>query len=289
MTTIARLVLFAGPLFLLILTAIAGYSYSQIRFLNLPVPQVLALFTVVLPLIAFVSNQTIHALIRSSKAKTGSTTITLPIVLIIGFQLIYETIIATLAMTYVAPPSALECGLTTRWTKLYKARDTDAIRSIQDAFNCCGLKNVHSMAWPWGSPSNCAEAFERTQSCFAAWKQREQINGGLLFFIAISVFTFKALSLLSLLTNSPWGRPHWPHFHRNAIESIEAPEEDNRATMRRLIEDNANGEEYHDEEPPTRTLEAPRPEQPDNRGPIVQPSSLIDTENAWRDGEEHTN
>lgn len=68
----------------------------------------------------------------------------------------------------------------------------------------------------------------------------------------------------------------------------EEPEEDNGALTRRLIEENANDEGYHDEEnePAVGTLEAPSGDR--DQGPRVEPSPLIEGHgNEWHD-EGHT-
>jgi len=89
--------------------------------------------------------------------------------------------------------------------------------------------------------------------------------------------------ILSLLTSS-WAR----RFKRNEHEAIGDSEEDNRATMRRLIEEGIGGEGYHDE---PRASFAPALEPaatPEIHGPTVIPSQLGESRNEWRDdGEEH--
>lgn len=72
---------------------------------------------------------------------------------------------------------------------------------------------------------------------------------------------------------------------RGERRDAEDPEDDPRAPMRRLIEDNANGndEGYHDEEEEepvnNRALEAPSG---GNEGPRVVPSPLTEHSNEWR-------
>lgn len=130
-----------SPLFL-------GYSYafSQIRALSLPIPQALALFTLVLPLITGISTRGAYGLIRRSSGSQQQYHLTIPLIAVIGFQLIYETVVSTLALTYIIPPSSLTCGLETRWQHLYANKDTRAIKVIQEAFNCCGFHNVKDRA-----------------------------------------------------------------------------------------------------------------------------------------------
>ncbi|PBP24058.1 tetraspanin Tsp3 [Diplocarpon rosae] len=133
-----KLAIFAIPLLLLALTATAGYAYSQIRSLSLPIPRALALFTVILPFITGISARSTYGLVRRS-ANAEPYQLTIPLIAVIGFQLIYVTIIATLALTHIVPPIALNCGLQSKWLQLRRVKDADAIRAIQDTFACCGL------------------------------------------------------------------------------------------------------------------------------------------------------
>lgn len=197
-----------------------SYAYSQIRYLNLPVPQALALFTVVLPLITGVSTQGVRSLIQGS-TKNEQFQLTIPLIAVIGFQLIYETIVATLALTHMIPPNALRCELNDRWAKLYRNRDTKGIRTIQDTFECCGLNSVKDRAFPFGEPSTCATNYGRSNSCFGEWRKAEQVNAGLLFLVAVVVFALKVH--LTFIV----GFVNWPskltHVHRLDQSSRSSP------------------------------------------------------------------
>lgn len=105
----------------------------------------------------------------------------------------YETIIATFAITYIVPPSNLQCGLNDRWAKLFREKNWGAIRAVQDSFNCCGLNSVLDRAWPNVDQqrSPCAENYGRSTSCFGPWRQAEQTHAGLLLLVAVVVFIIK--------------------------------------------------------------------------------------------------
>lgn len=132
---------------------------------------------------------------RSSRKENYK--LTIPLIAVIGFQLIYETIIATLAMTYILPPSALKCGLDERWQLMFKQKDERAIRAIQDSFNCCGLNSVFDRAFPFrdGARSECSTVYGRSKSCFGEWRKAEQTTAGLFFLVAIIVFVIKVRTL----------------------------------------------------------------------------------------------
>lgn len=109
---------------------------------------------------------------------------------------IYSTVVITLVGTHAAPPSGLDCGLRGRWQTLFKQKDADAIRTIQDAFKCCGFANSRDMAWPFPDRAHdqhaCESAFGRTIGCMGAWKAEEQQIAGLLMGVVGMVFLWQA-------------------------------------------------------------------------------------------------
>ncbi|TVY85685.1 hypothetical protein LAWI1_G008581, partial [Lachnellula willkommii] len=239
----------------------------------------LALFTVVLPLITGVSTQGVRSLIQRS-TKNEQFQLTIPLIAVIGFQLIYETIVATLALTHMIPPNALKCELNDRWTKLYKNEDTRGIRTIQDTFECCGLNSVKDRAFPFGAPSTCATNYGRSNSCFGEWRKAEQVNAGLLFLVAVVVFALKVGSIFTLLSRASWTHLPLVRAFKRIGTSAQNGDEDARATMRRLIEGGSVEEPYLDDP------EAARENENENHGPRVQPSALGETSNEWADGDE---
>ncbi len=108
---------------------------------------------------------------------------------------IYDTIIATLALTYMAPPSDLKCHLEGQWAWLFSNKNVEVIRRIQDRHQCCGFNSVQDRAWPFPDRSHaamaCHEAFGRQRSCFGGWRQDEQITGGLILLVAVVSFLLK--------------------------------------------------------------------------------------------------
>jgi len=291
MTALARLLVLAGPILLLVMTAIAGYAYSQVHALSLPIPEALGIFTVILPLITGISTQGAYGLLKRSR--NAQSQLTLPLIAVISFQLIYETIIATLALTNILPPSSLGCGLESKWQKLFTDKNTRAIRAIQDRYNCCGFNSVFDRAWPFKNPAqepgNCAEAFGRSKSCFGGWRGAQQFNAGLFLLVAVVVFVLKIFAIVYLLTSfssihSSWVRPS----KKITRGDIEHSPEDNRAAMRRLIEEGDGDGGYREDvggersERPAAAVNGSGQEQ----GPRVEPSQLVDDGNQWRDGEE---
>lgn len=164
--------------------------YSRIDNLSLPIPNALTLLTVLLPLVTGISTQGASVLVRRAKKQKSAAPVTTPVLAIFGLLLIYDTIVATLATTYILPPSSLLCGLNEKWTSLFRSKNGVAIRAIQDTLNCCGFYSVNDRAWPFGfnEPSSCRKTFDRTASCAAAWRRMEQVNAGFILLIAIVAF-----------------------------------------------------------------------------------------------------
>ena len=109
--------------------------------------------------------------------------------------IIYETAIATLALTHVAPPSELVCGLERQWGALFSNKNAEAIRRIQEQLQCCGFRNVQDRAWPFPDRRHtaraCVEAFGRSSGCLGGWRQMEQITGALILLVAVVAFLLK--------------------------------------------------------------------------------------------------
>ena len=99
---------------------------------------------------------------------------------------------ATLAGTMIAPESSLACELDQRWSMLFRQKDVRAIKMIQDALGCCGLRTPVDRAWPFPAKGvaadACQTAFSRNKSCFEPWKREEQFVGRAVVFIAAIVF-----------------------------------------------------------------------------------------------------
>ncbi|TVY78436.1 hypothetical protein LSUE1_G007220 [Lachnellula suecica] len=277
-----RVFLWTGPLLLLLLTAIAGYAYSQIRYLSLPIPQALALFTVVLPIITGISTQGVSGLIQRS-SKSEQYQLTIPLLAVLGFQLMYETIIATLALTKIIPPSALSCDLNSKWQSLFQTKNIRAISAIQDSLQCCGFNSVKDRSFPFGQPSTCAKDYGRSQSCAGKWRRAEQVNAGLLLLVAVVVFMLKLGSVLTLLTSASWTHSRSrPSFKRIGDSSGDNEEEEHNSSTARLLESGDVAEPYRDD--PEATGAASNGNE--DHSPAVLPSALGEARNEWADDEQ---
>lgn len=150
-----------------------------------------------------ISTETARRLLCAQTANQSRPRPTLYLILLLALQLIYETVIATLALTYMVPSSSLNCGLDEQWKHLWRTKNEAAIRRIQDRYNCCGFNSVVDRAWPFpgrdGNVGVCKTRYERTRSCAGPWRQAEQVNAGLFLIIAAVIFATKACNLSLLM------------------------------------------------------------------------------------------
>lgn len=120
--------------------------------------------------------------------------------------IIYDTIIATLALNHMTPPSNLTCHLEQQWGRLFSSKNAEIIRRIQDWHQCCGLHSVVDKAWPFADGSHpvtaCRDAFSRQNSCFGEWRRDEQITAGLLLLVAGVMFLIKVSRIIP--NAGPW-------------------------------------------------------------------------------------
>ncbi len=125
------------------------------------------------------------------------------ILVIFALLVIYEIVIATLALTYLGPEESVLCGLDTTWYRLFRGKDENAIKAIQDTYNCCGLHSTVDKAFPFPGGNNdvhaCEKAFGRTKPCFGAWKRGEKTTASLISLVAIFAI---AIALVNMVRSS---------------------------------------------------------------------------------------
>jgi len=115
--------------------------------------------------------------------------------------IIYETAVGTLIGTHIGPKNTLTCGLDERWQWLFSQKQGDAIRTIQDAFECCGLHSPVDRAWPFpghdAGVDACQVRYGRQRSCFEQWRVEEQrIAGWMLVAVVLVVLWMVCLDCL---------------------------------------------------------------------------------------------
>jgi hypothetical protein len=189
-----------------------------------PISNTLAGFTTALPIISGLLLEGGYDFTRQQerRQRLNRGEIQRPPLVIIANTIvfIYSTAVITLLGTHAAPPSGLDCGLHSRWLKLFKSKDSNAIRTIQDAFKCCGLTNSRDMAWPFPDKTHdahaCESTFGRSNGCLGAWKAEEQRVAGLLIGVVCMVFLWQVrIHILSPgILADPSSLPSLPFPHR---------------------------------------------------------------------------
>ncbi|KAI9665740.1 MAG: hypothetical protein M1821_003674 [Bathelium mastoideum] len=284
--------------YLLFLTALAGYAMHATQLYSLPLPTSLTAFALALPPITGLAIEAATSLTRKGAPRrdaltlggtTSSGTSTLPLTLTLAVLLVYETVVATLAGTHLAPARSLECGLDEAWKWMFQRKQEEAVRTIQDAFECCGLRRPWDMAAPFlrqgGAGSRaCMEMTGRTESCLGSWKAEEQKVAGMLLAVAVGVFLWKVI-IVSIPTSQPsWfsqmfdddtsfrvGRPALEYQGTRVVEEHE-PYSDHLPSEDEIRDEVNQGTQ--------RAIEDIQARKQNGKG-LVQPSALIQNGNEW--------
>jgi hypothetical protein len=217
--------------YLIIATALGGYASSRANNRSVPIPGVLTGFTTALPVIAGLLLEGGYDFTRNQERRQHLSRgeIQRPPLVIVANTIIfiYSTVVVTLLGTHAAP-SGLDCGLHERWQKLFRNKDLEAIKTIQDAFNCCGFTTSRDMAWPFPDKTHdvhaCENRYGRSNGCLPAWKAEEQQVAGLLIGVVAMVFIWQ-FAIIAI----PTQKESW--LHKVAPESIS-----------RMIADERNGD-----------------------------------------------
>jgi hypothetical protein len=199
------------------------YASSRANNRSVPIPGVLTGFTTALPVIAGLLLEGGYDFTRNQERRQHLSRgeIQRPPLVIVANTIIfiYSTVVVTLLGTHAAP-SGLDCGLHERWQKLFRNKNLEAIKTIQDAFNCCGFTTSRDMAWPFPDKTHdvhaCENRYGRSNGCLPAWKVEEQQVAGLLIGVVAMVFIWQVCNIhylccletdvLSSLLSSPFPR-----------------------------------------------------------------------------------
>ncbi|KAF1830465.1 hypothetical protein BDW02DRAFT_100340 [Decorospora gaudefroyi] len=227
------------------------YAASRANARSVPISDTLTGFVTALPIVSGLLLECGYDFTRRQERRKhlGRGEIQRPPLVIIANTLIfiYSTVVITLVGTHAAPPSGLDCGLHQRWQTLFKHKDVDAIKSIQDAFKCCGFANPRDMAWPFPDKTHSARACEEANGyhtgCLGPWKAEEQHIAALLMVVVGMVFVWQ-FAIIAI----PTQRESW--LHRVAPDRISrmiADERHGNTEPRAAIEYNRYSDRVHEE------------------------------------------
>ncbi|KAJ5100787.1 hypothetical protein N7456_006839 [Penicillium angulare] len=149
-------------------------------------------------------------------------------------QTIISTSVATLALAYLFPDRILSCNLDQQWQAFFQSKNSHAIRSIQDEFQCCGLRSLHDRAWPFKDRNHGDNACELQlgyqRSCFAPWREQQQNTSWMIFaavvFMLASKIAFVQLPGQRMSWMSAQSGIMWPAYQRISHPRVQN-EEDN--------------------------------------------------------------
>ena len=176
----------------------------RIKAYAIPLSRVTATATIILPVITGIGMRSAQTLASRSNGFAPKAKNSIPWTPTVVFMLlvIYDTAIATLALTHMVPPASLTCPLKRQWELLFSHKNVEVIRRIQERHQCCGFRNKHDMAWPFPDKRHtinaCAETFKREQGCLGEWRKDVQITAGLLLLVAVVVFLLKVSQMVLL-------------------------------------------------------------------------------------------
>ena len=182
-------------LYLAALTVLAGYALHSSNKYTLPIPHIIGALTIALPPLAGLAVEAVLAL-NEKLAARGQLQTSRIFQLVIGSFLVFESVLATLAGTHISPTGSLTCALRETWERLYRMKDGDSIKVIQDTFQCCGFNSVRDMAFPFAENSRhganaCVERYERNEACFEPWRAEERKVAIMLLVVPVAVFLWK--------------------------------------------------------------------------------------------------
>lgn len=145
--------------------------------------------TILLPLLAAANATALPYLLREKARSPGRLLVKLAHPAVTqSLQGILIVALATLYTTYVVPGATRDCGLSTIWQRLFRTKDSQSVKAIQDAFECCGFRSVKDMAWPFPPVDiACAQRFDRTLPCQGPWTGALQRSAGVELGIVVIV------------------------------------------------------------------------------------------------------
>lgn len=224
--------------YVIILTVVASYAASRASKLSLPIPKSLGGLTSSLPVIAGLllesSYRITHHHSKRNRPVPSPPPTALYTIIANTLILVYSTVVITLLGTHTGPTSSLLCGLNDRWLSLYRAKDGDAIRTIQDTFKCCGLHKTYDKAFPFPGGENnihsCEKRFGWKQSCFESWRGAEQSMSGVLM-VVVGLVVIWQLAIVVAPSPRSWFR----EILAQPIEPADDEEQGNSNSPRRAI------------------------------------------------------
>ncbi|KKY30622.1 putative tetraspanin tsp3 [Diaporthe ampelina] len=272
---------------ILALMGVALYEHTNSVTLSLPLSQVLTFLTILLPLLAAANATALPYMLREKARAPGRLLVKLAHPAVTqGLQGILTVVLATLYTTYIVPGTTRDCGLSNAWEHLFRVKDVQSVKAIQDTFECCGFRSVRDMAWPFPPVDiACAQLFDRALSCQEPWTSAHQRTAGVELGIVVIVAILQIVSLVfPQQFAARFQESSWRRFFggRRPFGSDSGP-----SPSRPLITDYEASTEGADEEvanaEQTNGYHYGALDERNGDGPRIEPPSLHQDGNEWRD------
>lgn len=198
-----------GGLVVIGLAILSIYAIVLTRQFSLPTPVLGHVLSILLPV------STSIGLLRPGFLSNNLLARQQPVILSILSLL--DTLLVTLASTLLQP-NLLSCELERRWRTLFQHHNVNAIRGIQDALECCGLRTPLDQPWPFPDhhgATACRDNFGRDRSCETLWTRREVLVLAVWIAVGASGLVVKAMFVLLQMNRPAWfqdesaGRRHY--------------------------------------------------------------------------------
>ncbi|UKZ82063.1 hypothetical protein TrVFT333_009847 [Trichoderma virens FT-333] len=264
-----------------VLFGVAAVVHFHSAHLSLPVSPAITILTILLPIISFLNSYIYPTLLHSARNSSHPLHRLSPTILQ-TLQGLLTTVLATLLFEDVVPSTTVECLMENRWSSMFRAKDGESIRLIQDTLNCCGLNTVRHMAYPFPRTgekySMCAETFGRDQACRAPWTAALRSSTGADFGVVIAVGLLQILSLLMTREGTNW----WNSWRSVAWRRQQHVVDGERRALLEDVTDADEVVERQDESSRPRGYQSLPATESETR-PRVEPSPIHHEENHWRD------
>ncbi|KAL4745727.1 hypothetical protein BDW72DRAFT_207950 [Aspergillus terricola var. indicus] len=124
------------------------------------------------------------------------------------------TALGTLALSYLFPSQILFYHLEGQWQTLFQQKNAHAIRTIQDRFQCCGLRSVHDRAWPFKNRTHGDNACELQmgyrRACIEPWSESQRGASWMVFAAVVGGLLVKIASAQLSARRASWMSTRYP-------------------------------------------------------------------------------
>ncbi|KAL4869023.1 hypothetical protein BDV12DRAFT_168481 [Aspergillus spectabilis] len=169
-------------------------SWTRTAGFFLPLPSWVPILATLLPPLTLIVLAITRVIFEAASRTSNRWTHTFQIVN--HLHTILLTVIATVALSYLFPETALSCQLEQQWQAFFQLKNSHAIRAIQNRFQCCGFRSIHDRAWPFKDRNHGDNACELQlgyqRSCFGPWREMQQGTSWMVFAAVLCVLVAKA-------------------------------------------------------------------------------------------------